>query len=77
MRNSVHIFCSQMSVYLSLSFNELSTTQLRRMGEWRYSFTILDLGTKWNRGIRFTPRLLYLRESSPPVPVCWVGLLAG
>jgi hypothetical protein len=28
--------------------NKSSTTQLRgHMGKWRYSFTILDLGTRW------------------------------
>jgi hypothetical protein len=25
----------------------LSTTSLRRMREWRYSATILELGTRW------------------------------
>jgi hypothetical protein len=30
----------------------------RQIGEWRYSSTILDLGTRW---ISFTPQLLYPR----------------
>jgi hypothetical protein len=47
------------------------------MGEWRYSFTILYLGTVWKWVISFTPRLLYLRGSSSRYPfiggwwACW------
>jgi hypothetical protein len=29
------------------AFNLLRTTSLRFMGEWRYSTTILELGTRW------------------------------
>jgi hypothetical protein len=36
--------------------NELSTTQWRRMGKWRYSSTILDLGTRWRGVVSITPR---------------------
>jgi hypothetical protein len=31
------------------------------MGEWRYSSTILDLGTAWRCVVSFTPRSLYSR----------------
>jgi hypothetical protein len=31
------------------------------MGEWRYSSTILDLGTRWRWVVSFTPRPLYPR----------------
>jgi hypothetical protein len=41
------------------------------MGEWRYSSTILDLGTRWRRVVRVTPRLLFLREVAPGAH--WVG----
>jgi hypothetical protein len=30
------------------------------MGQWRYSFTILDHGTAWQRVVSFMPWLLYL-----------------
>jgi hypothetical protein len=45
------------------------------MGEWRYSSTILNLGTRWN----FTPLPLYSRENSPRYPLYrrWVGPRAG
>jgi hypothetical protein len=33
------------------------------MGEWRYSSTILDLGTRWRWVVSFTPRPLYSRYS--------------
>jgi hypothetical protein len=36
------------------------------MGEWRYSFTILYLGTGWKRVVSFTPRPLYARGKIPP-----------
>jgi hypothetical protein len=29
------------------------------MGKWRYSSTILDLGTRWRLAVRFTPQLHY------------------
>jgi hypothetical protein len=41
--------------------NWLSTTSWRRKGEWRYSATILDLGTRF----RFKPWPLYPRRKSP------------
>jgi hypothetical protein len=40
--------------------NPLSTTPWR-MGELRYSFTILDLGSRWRWVVSFTSRLLYTR----------------
>jgi hypothetical protein len=35
------------------------------MGELKYSFTILDLGTKWRWVVSFTSRLLYPQGKSP------------
>jgi hypothetical protein len=35
------------------------------MGKWRYSFTILDLGTRCRRVVSFTPRPLFPRAKSP------------
>jgi hypothetical protein len=32
--------------------------------EWRYSSTILDVGTRWRRTVSFTPLPLYLRGKS-------------
>jgi hypothetical protein len=40
----------------------LCSTPWRRMGDWRYSSTILDLCTRWRWVVSFTPRPLYLRE---------------
>jgi hypothetical protein len=39
------------------------------MGEWRYSSTILDLGTGWRIVIRFTPRSLCPRGTSSRYPL--------
>jgi hypothetical protein len=39
------------------------------MGEWRYSSTIPDLGTKWRWVVSFTPWLLYPRGKSPRHPL--------
>jgi hypothetical protein len=41
----------------------------RHMGEWRYSSTILDLGTRWRWAISFTPRMLYPRGNCPRYPL--------
>jgi hypothetical protein len=35
------------------------------MGEWRYSTTIIDLGTTWMSVASFTPRMLYPRTNNP------------
>jgi hypothetical protein len=40
----------------------------RRMGECRYSSTILDLGTRWRLEVSFTPRPLYLSGNSARCP---------
>jgi hypothetical protein len=40
-----------------------------RMDEWRYSSTILDLGTRWRRVVSFTPRPLYPRGNRPRYPL--------
>jgi hypothetical protein len=42
-----------------------STTTLRRMGEWGYSFTIFFLGAIWICMVSFTPRPLHPRRKSP------------
>jgi hypothetical protein len=42
---------------------------LRRTGEWRYSSTILDLGTCWRWAVSFTPRPLYPRECRRRYPL--------
>jgi hypothetical protein len=35
------------------------------MEEWRYGFTILDLGTRWRQVVSFTPQLIYLQGKHP------------
>jgi hypothetical protein len=39
------------------------------MGEWRYIFTFLDLGTRWRLVVSFTPRPLYPRGKIPRYPL--------
>jgi hypothetical protein len=41
----------------------------RHMREWRYSSTILDLGTRWRWVVNFTTRPLYPRWNSPRYPL--------
>jgi hypothetical protein len=55
--------------------NYLSTMPWRRMEEWRYSFTILDLGTRWGWVARFTPQLLHPMEITPITH--WIGGWVG
>jgi hypothetical protein len=38
------------------------------MGEWRYSSSILDLGSRWKSVFSFTLRLLYLRDKQYQYP---------
>jgi hypothetical protein len=47
--------------------NALSTTSWRRAREWRYSSTILDIGTRWGRMISFTPLPSLPLEKHPSV----------
>jgi hypothetical protein len=51
----------------------------RRMGEWWYSSTILDLGTRWRWVVSFTPQPLYPKEKAPSThwKGGWVGPRAG
>jgi hypothetical protein len=51
---------------------ELSTAPRRRVRKWRYSSTILDLGTRWRWVVSFTSRQIYPRGNS-----LWVGPRAG
>jgi hypothetical protein len=37
----------------------------RHMGEWRYSSTILDPGTRWRWVVKFMPRSFYPHGNSP------------
>jgi hypothetical protein len=41
----------------------------RYVVEWRYSFTILDLGTRLRLMVSFTPRQLYSRRNCPLYPM--------
>jgi hypothetical protein len=45
------------------------------MGEWRYSSTILDLGTRWKCVVSIKTRPLYPREKSPDSH--WIGGCVG
>jgi hypothetical protein len=46
----------------------LFTKPRRHMGEWRYSSTILDSGTRWRWVVSFTPLPLYSREKNHRYP---------
>jgi hypothetical protein len=39
------------------------------MGEWRYSSTIFDLGTRWSSVVSFVPRPLFQRGNSHRYPL--------
>jgi hypothetical protein len=49
------------------------------MGDWWYSCTILDIGTRWRFVISFTPQPIYPRKrtSSTHWIAGWVGSTAG
>jgi hypothetical protein len=48
----------------------------RRMGEWKYTSTILNLGARWRWVVIFVGLPLYPREQLP-LPFGWVGPKAG
>jgi hypothetical protein len=39
------------------------------MGEWRYSSTILGLGTRWRTVVGFTLQPLYSTRKELPIPI--------
>jgi hypothetical protein len=43
------------------------------MGEWRYSSTIPDLGTRWRKLVIFTPQPLYSRGNNS-LGAYWIGV---
>jgi hypothetical protein len=49
--------------------NLISTAPWRRVGEWKYSSTIIDLDTRWRCVITFTPRPIYPWGRSPRYPL--------
>jgi hypothetical protein len=55
--------------------NSLSALPWRRVGEWRYSSTLLDLLTRRRWVISSTPRPLYPAEKAPNTH--WVGNWVG
>jgi hypothetical protein len=48
--------------------NQLNTMPWR-LGEWKYSFTILDLTSRCSWVVSFTPRTLYSGERAPRYPL--------
>jgi hypothetical protein len=63
-------FLKHPELYLLYKFsNLLFLTNMniiwRHMGEWMYSFTILDLDIRWRRVVSFTSRPLYSRGRIP------------
>jgi hypothetical protein len=60
--------------------NQLSTMPWRHIGEWRYSSTIPELGTRWRWVVSYTPPPLYTRGViSPGTHLIgdWVGPIVG
>jgi hypothetical protein len=59
--------------------NSLNMTPWRRMGEWRFSSSFLDLSTRWWWVVNLTPRLLNPRGKSPSIRWIggWMGLRAS
>jgi hypothetical protein len=60
--------------------NWISTIPWRHMGEWRYSSTFLDLGTRWRWVVSFTHLPLYPRGERAPGTHWikgWVGPIVG
>jgi hypothetical protein len=55
--------------------NSLSTMPWRCMGEWRYNYTILDLGIRWRWMASFTSLLCYPWETAPGTH--WTGGCVG
>jgi hypothetical protein len=52
---------------------------MKTFREWRYSSTILDLGTIWRSVVSFTLWTLYLEKEVPGTHSIggWVGPIAG
>jgi hypothetical protein len=42
---------------------------MKKVVEWKYSSTILDLGTKWTQVVSFAPLQIYPRGNSPQYPL--------
>jgi hypothetical protein len=54
---------------VKLSLDLLKHCVMKTYGEWRYSSTILDLGTRWRWMVSITPRQLYLQRNNPRYPL--------
>jgi hypothetical protein len=55
--------------------NQSSTALVRGIGEWRYSFAILHLRSRFRWAVSFVPHPLYSRERAPNTH--WIGGSVG
>jgi hypothetical protein len=61
----------QVKLKVKLSLCVIKHHAMKTYGEWSYSSTILDLGTRWRRAVSFTPHPLYSRGRAPYTH--WLG----
>jgi hypothetical protein len=58
--------CGKVKLFLNLLFKH---HPVKTYGEWRYSSTIFDRGTRWKWVVKFTFRPLYPRGNHPRYPL--------
>jgi hypothetical protein len=63
--NTIYVNSSQLTLSSRGKKVKPSIVSYRHMGEWRYSSSILDLGTKWRWMVRFMLRPLYSQGKFP------------
>jgi hypothetical protein len=64
-----HVLSSPIAIKVKLSLCLIKHQAWIHIGEWRYSSTIFDLGTKWRWVVSFVLLLLYPSGSSPRYPL--------
>jgi hypothetical protein len=58
-------FIYQIGGHICLNYLQVRKRKVEAHGEWRYSSTILDLGTRWRWVVSFPPLPLYPAERAP------------
>jgi hypothetical protein len=60
-----HLTGNNVKVKIKLCLCLIKHYSMKKTGEWSYSSTILDIGTRWRWVVSSTPGPLYPREKSP------------
>jgi hypothetical protein len=64
-----YVFIFKYKLLMFLFFTKVCYSWLLPIGRWKYSCTVLDIGSRWAWVVSFTPQPLYSRGKKPQLPI--------